>query len=287
MFLKKFVSMAEVDTGNQETIPLFLPKSTQKFPGVHFFFTTRRGGVSQGAYASLNLGGHVGDDATKVGQNRARLLLALRGLIKPGETPPYVLSFINQIHGAITVESQGCSTDLPEADAQVSQQRGVVLTIMTADCAPVLFVDPEAQTVGAAHAGWRGALGGVLESCMETMIQLGARRERIYAMIGPCIQQPSYTVNDSFREVFTNDAQNKMHLGYQKFFAKHKKADTLQFDLPGYIKGRLEINGLLKERIDYVSLCTYQSKTDFFSHRRAGHAGETPCGRQAGGIFLA
>ena len=287
MFLKQFVSMAEVTTENQETIPLFLPKNRQKAPGVHFFFTTRQGGVSQGSYASLNLGGHVGDDETTVGQNRARLLSALRTVVEPGKPLPYALSFVNQVHGATTVESQDWSTNPPDADAQVSQRRGIVLTIMTADCAPVLFADSEAQIIGAAHAGWRGALGGVLESCIEAMIQLGARRERIYATIGPCIQQPSYTVNDSFREAFLSDPFNKMHLGYQKFFSKDEKAGTIQFDLPGYILGRLKINGLLKERIDYVSLCTYQNKTDFFSHRRASHAKHTPCGRQVGGLFLA
>ena len=286
MHSKKYASMDEVAVRNQETIALISPKKAAEMPGARFFFTTRRGGVSQGCYASLNLGEHVGDDPGAVSRNRARVAKALTRSV-PGRADPGVRSvcYLKQVHGSTTVEAEPWCTP-PHADALVTRSPGLVLAILTADCAPVLFVDEGARVVGAAHAGWRGSVAGVLESCLDAMIHLGAHRERIHAWIGPCIRQPSYPVDHSFNETFMANPENKFFPECGKFFSKQKKTGNLLFDLPGYIQGRLEFYGLLKERIDDVRLCTFQEENVFFSHRRATQHSQEPCGRQAGYIHL-
>lgn len=279
--------MAEVVTKNQATISLIWPKKPTYLSGVRYFFSTRRGGVSQGGYASLNLGGHVADDSQAVAINRQHLLMAAKMAAKSCTTGRGVESvcYLNQVHGTTTVEASDWSTP-PDADAMVTQKPGVVLAILTADCAPVLFVDYEARVIGAAHAGWRGSCAGVLESCLDAMIRLGARRRHIDTMIGPCIRRDSYQVDPPFVEAFQTHSGNKVALAGQNFFSKQKNVDKLLFDLPRYICERLEIYGLLREKIDDVLLCTYQKRDDFFSHRRATQSNQAPCGRQVGGVFL-
>ena len=280
MHSKSVYSMAEVTRENQETIPLLLPKKAARVPGVQFFFTTRRGGVSQGSYASLNLGQHVGDNPLAVSSNRARVAAAL------AVEGASAVCYVNQVHGTTTVEAAFWPMAPPDADALVTRQTGLVLAILTADCAPVLFADVDARVVGAAHAGWRGSVSGVLESCLDAMIRLGANQKRIHALIGPCIQQPSYQVDRDFKKALLTDSHNKIAFEARKIFSEQKKVATLLLDLPGYVRGRLEFYGLLRERIYDVSTCTYQKESDFFSHRRATQRGCSPCGRQIGGVFL-
>lgn len=276
--------MAEEAIRNQETI-LLSPKKMPNVPGAQFFFTTRRGGVSQGNYASLNLGEHVGDNPGDVSRNRARVATALTGTARR-DAQVTSICYVNQVHGTKTVDANLWPKSPPDADALVTQQAGLALAILTADCAPVLFADSDAQVVGAAHAGWRGSVSGVLESCLDAMICLGACRERIHALIGPCIRQPSYQVDAAFRKALLTNPHNKIATETQKFFSKQEKIGKLLFDLPGYIQARLRFHGLLEERIHDVSLCTYQKENDLFSHRHATQHGQAPCGRQSGGVFL-
>ena len=277
---KKTTSMTALPTENQEIIPLLLPEKAIEVPGVQFFFTTRRGGGSQGAYASLNLGDHVGDDPRLVARNRARLESLWAGRITK-------MCYLNQVHGTTTVAAEaGPLAPPPEADAWVTRHPGIALAILTADCAPVLFADGTARVIGAAHAGWRGGLAGVLESCLDAMLHLGARREQITALVGPSIQHASYAVDEAFQATFARH-EDKISPGYKKFFSKQNYAGKLLFDLPGYLRGRLALYGLLKERIHDARQCTYLEKNEFFSHRRSTQQGVAPCGRQVGGVFLA
>lgn len=291
MLSRKCASMAEVGMENQETIPLLSPKNIWPVPSAPCFFSTRRGGSSLGSHASLNLGEHVGDDAKAVANNRGRVQKALAWHGGTRDHPhsdarPNRVCHVNQVHGTTTVEADHWPTP-PDADALVTDQRGITLAILVADCAPVLFADAEAQVIGAAHAGWRGSVSGILESCLDAMIRLGARRERIHALIGPCIRQPSYHVNETFREELLANPHNKIAEKCQKFFTRPGKVDTILFDLPGYIQERLVFHGLLKERTYDAMLCTYKKEDTFFSHRRATQRGLAPCGRHAGYIFLA
>lgn len=278
--------MSEVVDENQATIPLPLIKKGGGVSGVRFFFTTRAGGVSQGEYASLNLGVHVGDDPGAVFHNRSRLLRALRRDVDHKKTAIQSVCYVNQVHGVNTVQAHAWSATPPDADAMVTRQEGVVLAILTADCAPVLLADPQARVVGAAHAGWRGGMAGVLESCVGAMVDLGACRASMHALIGPCIHPPSYRVGHAFLETFLAFPLHKKDIECQKFFSEQKKDGTLLFDLPGYVRARLLFNGLPEKRVHDVQLCTYRSKNNFFSHRRATERGVVPCGRQVGAVFL-
>ncbi|MBF0179651.1 MAG: peptidoglycan editing factor PgeF [Magnetococcales bacterium] len=266
---------------SQETQGNILLLRGKIFPpqaGVDHFFTTRQGGVSTGGYASLNLGGHVDDHPEAVARNRALLLAAL-GL------GARELALVNQVHGdrAVVAGTEGA---YPDADAVVTDQPGVVVAVLTADCVPVLFADHQARVVGAAHAGWRGALAGILDNTLALMETLGARRERIAAIIGPCIHAASYEVDAAFRDRFPAGADNKINQGHQKFFSNRAESGILTFDLPGYVHGRLIENGLDALAIFNLEQCTYALDSLFFSHRRATHRGEVPCGRQMGGIHL-
>ncbi|MEO5339083.1 MAG: peptidoglycan editing factor PgeF [Magnetococcus sp. MYC-9] len=277
---KKHVSITGLSTKNQETIPLLLPERSAEASGVQVFFTTRRGGVSQGSHASLNLAEHVGDDPVRVARNRAMLEAVWSGKVRQ-------VCYLNQVHGATTVVLEGApgARQPPNADAWATRQTGLLLAIMTADCAPVLFADATARVIGAAHAGWRGGLEGVLESCLQSMCRLGAQPARIIGWIGPCIRRQSYSVDIDFQTAFAKHG-DKVALGYKKFFSEQNYTGTLQFDLPGYLQERLLFFGLQRERIHDVELCTYSENDEFFSHRRSTQQGLAPCGRQIGGIFL-
>ncbi|MBF0189578.1 MAG: peptidoglycan editing factor PgeF [Magnetococcales bacterium] len=265
------------ESGNQENI-LFPWKNSPQGSGIVPFFTTRHGGVSLGNWESFNLGDHVSDRPDHVATNRERLLRALA---------PHAptLALVNQVHGN-RVEQAGWSGARPDADAVVTDRVGVAVGVLTADCVPVLLADPVARVVGAAHAGWRGAASGIVENTVTTMETLGADRARIQAIIGPCIGPACYEVDLTFRDELLKSTENKMEHEWQKFFSGGKKPDKVNFDLPGYVLARLIKTGIDARQIINLEQCTYALESLFFSHRRAVHRGQTPCGRQLSGIFL-
>ncbi len=225
-------------------------------------FLTRRGGVSEGAVAGLNAGFGAEDDPATVAENRRRAVDAVvRGATL---VTPY------QVHSpdVVIVKKPWSTDDRPRADAVVTDRPGIALGIVTADCAPVLLTDREAGIVGAAHAGWRGAKGGVIESAVAAMESLGANTSRIVAAIGPCIAQASYEVDEAFRESFA--------AADSRFFAEGRSGH-FQFDLEGYVAARLGRAGVA--RIDPMGLDTYTDPGRFYSYRRATHLGEPSYGR--------
>jgi YfiH family protein len=239
----------------------------------HGFFT-RRGGVSRGAFASLNCSLSGQDDPDAVAENRARAAMAL-GLA------PTALCGLFQVHGAavVTVETPFPPGARPQADALVTRRPGLLLGIVTADCAPVLFLDEQAGVAGAAHAGWRGAVGGVLEATVAAMEALGARRAAIRAAIGPCIGQDAYEVGTDLRDaVLARDA------AHARFFAPGRREGRFQFDLPGYCAARLAAAGL--GAVSDAAACTLSDESRFFSHRRRMLAGGGPIGHQLSAIAL-
>jgi hypothetical protein len=240
----------------------------------HAFFG-RSGGVSTGLYASLNCGPGSNDGRAHVIENRRIALAAL------GSSNSRLLT-LYQVHGAETVEV--CEAwDMgrgPKADAMATSMPGLALGILTADCAPVLLADTEAGIVGAAHAGWKGALAGIIESAVDAMEQLGARRERIAAAIGPCISQRAYEVGDELRaSVVVNDPADAQH------FVPSDREDHWRFDLSTYAMTRLQRAAV--RSISIIAACTYEREADFFSFRRATHRGEPDYGRQLSAIMLA
>ncbi|QNQ09402.1 peptidoglycan editing factor PgeF [Sphingomonas alpina] len=233
-------------------------------------FLGRRGGVSTGVHAGLNVGIGSEDDPAAVAENRVRAADA----VLPGAT--LVTPF--QIHSADVIAVTAPFAERPRGDALVTDRPGLLLGILTADCAPVLFVDPQAGVIGAAHAGWKGAIGGVTDATIAAMEALGARRDRIAAAIGPCIARASYEVDDGFMQRFaTDDPAN------ERFFAPGKPGHH-QFDLEAYVTARLATAGLT--RIEALGLDTYADEGRFFSFRRATHRGEPGYGRQISLIGL-
>lgn len=235
-------------------------------------FLGRRGGVSTGELAGLNVGYGSSDERGAIDENRRRAIEAV--------LPEAELATVHQIHSAeaVFVERPWPHDDRPRADAMVTDRRGVLLGILTADCAPVLLAEPEARLIGAAHAGWRGALAGVTDSVISAMEQLGARRDRIRAAIGPCIAQPSYEVDDGFRTRFT-----EQDLGNARFFIDGIKGRP-HFDLAGYVAHRLHSAGVAE--VENLALDTYVDADRFYSYRRATHLGEADYGRQVSLIGL-
>ncbi len=230
---------------------------------------TRRGGVSTGAAASLNCGYGAEDDRAAVEENRRRAGEA----VLPGAS----IVGVYQIHSpdVVMVREPWTDAERPRADALVTDRPGVLLAILTADCAPVLFTDCEAGVVGAAHAGWRGAHSGVIGNTVAAMEALGARAERIVAAVGPCIAQGSYEVTDDFQRQFT-DAE-------ACFFAAGRSGHR-QFDLPGYVAHRLSESGV--GLLEVLNRDTYREEEMFFSFRRSTHRGEPTYGRQISLIGL-
>ena len=229
-------------------------------------FLGRRGGVSTGEMAGLNVGYGSGDDRAAIAQNRQLAIAA----VLPGAE----LATVHQIHSnaVVTVQHPWPQDQRPQADAMVTNRPELLLGILTADCAPVLFADAQAGVVGAAHAGWRGALSGVTDAAIEAMEALGARRERIAAAIGPCIGRASYEVDAAFRERFLDDdAANG------RFFADGPMGKP-HFDLEGYVAARLSAAGL--GSVEALRLDTYADPERFYSYRRSTHRGEADYGRQ-------
>jgi YfiH family protein len=239
----------------------------------HAFFT-RQGGVSEGIYASLNCGYGSNDERAKVLENRRRALATI-GL------PEEALATTYQIHSAEIVEvSEPFPLDArPKVDAMVTKRPGVALGIGTADCAPVLFADPEAGVVAAAHAGWRGAVDGVLEATVQRMTALGADPRRIHAAVGPCIAQASYEVGPEFpRPFLQQDPENG------SFFIPSRREGRFMFDLPGYVVSRLQRLGLAAAGHTKHDTCAEADL--FFSYRRTTLAGEKDYGRGLSVIAL-
>jgi YfiH family protein len=249
--------------------------SLSAIDGVRHGFFTRLGGVSGGLYASLNCGPGSRDEAANVVENRARVAEIL------GAKPDRLLS-VSQQHSAdaITAKKPWDAAKLPEADAIVTSTPGLAIGILTADCAPVLFADGEARVIGAAHAGWRGALSGIIEATVEAMQKLGAAPERITAVIGPAISQKAYEVGAEYVERFLAEEPES-----EAFFMNDEGSGEPHFDLPGYVGERLARAGV--GTIADLGLCTYCEETRLFSYRRSQHRGEDDYGRQISAILLA
>jgi len=241
--------------------------------GLRYRFFTRENGVSEGAFASLNCGETVGDKPENVRENLRRVARNLHC----GRDDLFLL---HQTHSsvAVTVTADTPKNGLITADASVTCVSGVFLCIKTADCAPVLFADAKNGVVGAAHAGWRGAVGGVLENTIKAMTEIGAEREHIAAVIGPCIAPQSYTVGRDMVEQFEK-ADPKASL----FFVPADEYETWRFDLAGYVLARLDRAQI--GAAEWVGADTYALKKEFFSYRRSKERNET-CGRQLSVIGL-
>lgn len=235
-------------------------------------FLGRRGGVSTGEMAGLNVGYGSSDDRSAIGENRR---LAVDAVLAGAE-----LTTVHQVHSAdvVKVEHPWAQEERPHADAMVTDRPGLLLGILTADCAPVLFADADAGVIGAAHAGWRGALAGVTDSTIAAMERLGATRGRICAAVGPCIAQPSYEVDEGFRERFL--AANPDN---ERFFMPGPSGKP-HFALEAYVIARLIAAGI--EEVEALHLDTYADPDRFYSYRRATHRGEADYGRQVSLIGL-
>lgn len=236
----------------------------------HGFFT-RKGGASSGVFGGLNCGTGSSDQAEIVAINRARVAEAM-------QVAPENLAGVHQVHSADVAVVTGPQTDKPRADALVTKVPGVALSILTADCQPVLFADPTAGVIGAAHAGWRGAVDGVLEATVEAMVALGAARGAITAVIGPTISQRAYEVGPEFFEDFIADDPDN-----SRFFAGGA-GDRMQFDLPAFGLARLRRAGV--GHAEWIRHCTYHDAERFYSYRRTTHAAEADYGRLISAIRL-
>jgi polyphenol oxidase len=240
--------------------------------GVRHGFFSRRGGASSGIYSGLNCGPGSSDQREMVAMNRGRVAAAL------GVAPGKLLS-LHQVHSTdVVVAGPEGWDERPRADAAVTVAPGLAIGVLTADCAPVLFWDPEAGVIGAAHAGWRGALEGVLEATLAAMERLGARRAAVRAAVGPTISQRAYEVGPEFFERFRDEDPD-----YGRFFAPGG-GDRLRFDLPSFVLHRLREAGAGEAA--WIGACTYSDPDRFFSYRRSTHAGEPDYGRLISAITL-
>lgn len=241
-------------------------------PGVRHAFFTRRGGVSTGVYESLNTGPGSDDDPEAVQENRTRAAAVFR-------VGPERLLTAYQIHSAEVVTAKAPWPERPRADGVATATPGLVCGALAADCAPVLIADPEARVVAAVHAGWRGALGGVVEAAVSAMTALGAEPSRMAAAVGPCIGPASYEVGEDFLAAFQAGAP-----GSGRFFSAAERPDKRMFDLPGFVLSRLAACGVFNA--GWVGRDTYAEPEDFYSNRRAVHRGEVGYGRLLSAIML-
>ncbi len=254
--------------------PFLTSRRLQQLPGVRHAFFTRQGGVSTGLYESLNLGRGSKDHPVAVAENRRRAAAAF------GVEPGWLLSCF-QTHSTLVRVAEGpWGDDRPEGDAIVTTVPGVVCGALTADCAPVLLADPGARVVGCAHAGWKGALDGVVESAVSAMVAAGADRRDITAVVGPCIGPDSYEVGEEFLERFVHHDP-----GCEHFFRPGGTPDKRLFDLPGFVLWRLEQAGV--HDCEWTGHDTCADEARFFSNRRAFKRGETDYGRLMSAIMLA
>lgn len=255
--------------------PTPLPSGKLQSLGIRHGFFQRTGGVSEGIYHALNCGRGSKDIRAHVEENRVLVAksfgLRAHSLIGP-----------RQAHTSRTVIATAPwdASDAPEADAIVTATPGIAISVLTADCTPVLMADESAGVIAAVHAGWKGAKAGVIESALDAMESLGGRTDRIVAAVGPAISKAAYEVGPEFREAFLlADEEN------EKYFSQPREGGRPHFDLLSYIKARLSARGV--ESIDDLALCTYQNKSIFFSHRRSVHRSEPDYGRQISAILLA
>ena len=242
--------------------------------GIRHGFFTRNGGVSHGVYASLNGGVGSNDAPEHVTENRARMAAAL------GVKPDHFITAY-QIHSpdVVVADKPWTPEERPRADAIVTRTPLLAIGVSTADCGPLLFADSQARVIGAAHAGWRGALTGVIEATVAAMEKLGAKRSRIAAALGPTISQPNYEVGPEFVERFqAADGTNA------RFFAPSERADHALFDLPGYIAERVQRAGIVN--FENLGLCNYAEPERFFSYRRTTKLSEPDYGRHINAIAL-
>jgi len=243
---------------------------------IHHGFFSRLGGVSTGLYRELNCGLGSNDDQKNIAENRRRVAAHLNVVPE---------NFLNmyQIHSAnvAVVEETWPTSKAPQVDAMVTSKTGIALSILTADCAPILFCDPENKVIAASHAGWKGALSGIIEQTIETMEKLGANRDKVRAAIGPCISQKNYEVGPEFKELFCT--QNKLFIN---FFspAPDQNSDRFFFDLPGFVTSKLHQNGV--NFINQLSICTYENYGKYFSFRKSTHLIEPDYGRNVSAIVL-
>jgi len=239
--------------------------------GVNHGFFGRAGGASSGVYAGLNCGFGSSDQHEIVAINRGRVAQAMGGAA--GE-----MVGVHQHHSADVITVTAPTADKPKADAMVTATKGITLSVLTADCQPVLFADSHAGVIGAAHAGWQGAIDGVLDNTIDAMVGLGASRDAIVAVIGPCISQRAYEVGPEFAERFIDaDAHNA------RFFAGGA-GDRMQFDLPAFGLARLQAAGI--KDAAWTRHCTYADPARFYSYRRSVHNKEGDYGRLIAAIRL-
>jgi YfiH family protein len=257
-----------------KVMPMLKATSLASLAGIRHGFFTRDGGVSDGFYASLNGGPGSADVPAKVAENRARMAAAL------GVSADRLLTAY-QIHSSevVVVERPWPAAERPRADAIVTRTGGIAIGVTTADCSPVLFADSDGGVIGAAHAGWRGALTGVLEATIAAMLRCGAERGRIAAAVGPTIRQQNYEVGPEFAARFQDaDTANA------RFFRPSSRPGHALFDLPGFITARLRAVGI--DRVEDVGHCTYADPERFFSYRRSTHRNEADYGRHIHAIAL-
>jgi polyphenol oxidase len=254
--------------------PMLQATNLSTLPGIRHGFFTRAGGVSEGLYASLNGGVGSDDDPDRVAENRARMAAAL-GVAAERFLTAY------QVHSpdVVVAETAWDTRARPRADAIITREPGLAIGVSTADCGPVLLTEPQARVIGAAHAGWRGALAGVIEATIAAMEKLGAQRMNMIAALGPMIRQQNYEVGAELVERFAAaDPDNK------RFFASGRQGRAL-FDLAGYIGARLARAGI--SQVEDLGRCTYDDAATFYSYRRATHRGEADYGRHINAIALA
>ena len=257
---------------NYHASPRPIRHNALEISGVNHGFFGRDGGVSSGVYGSLNAGPGSHDEPMLVAKNRSRIAFAL-GVETDCLLSPY------QFHSAeVTIVDAPFAAKRPRADGIVTATRGLAIGVVTADCGPLLFADQEAGVIGAAHAGWQGAVGGVIENTIAAMETLGAKRAQIIAVLGPTISQKNYEVAADFEaRLLARDSEGAA------FFAAGQTPEKRQFDLPGFILMRLERAGV--KGFD-TGLCTYASPDAFFSYRRTTHSNEADYGRQMSALCL-
>ena len=245
--------------------------TSQALEPVRHGFFTRKGGASSGIFSGLNCGPGSSDMAEMVAINRARVAEAM------GSTAEALVT-LHQVHSSDVVVLDAPPAERLRADAMVTATPGIVLGVLTADCQPVLFADAQAGVIGAAHAGWRGTLDGVLDATLDAMETLGARRDRITAVIGPCISQAAYEVGPEFLDRFMTEDP-----ALSRFFI-NGTGDRYRFDLPGYGLHRLRAAGV--GHAEWTRTCTYADEARFYSYRRTTHRAEADYGRLISAIRL-
>ena len=252
----------------------FLTTDLEKIKYLRHGFFTRLGGASGGVFSGMNCAFSSGDDIEHINMNREKVAEAM------GVTPENLLT-LKQIHSAkvVTVAEPWTYPTAPQADALVTNQKGIAIGVLTADCAPILFADKKERVIGAAHAGWKGAVGGVIEATIAAMEKLGANRSNIVAAIGPCIGPQSYEVGADFDKPFLEqDASNAL------FFRPAAKEGHLVFDLPAYTAHRIRLAGI--ETVHDTQQDTLPNETAFYSYRRTCQRGEKDYGRQISAIVI-